>query len=203
VLSRPVWVPPIASAVPSLLSSALRAAINAMLHVSTVVKTGEIVPGNIYFFIRESQNRNETRTIITDKEWQETTDDTFFGYEVKLPANHFALLMEISPICDFAQSKSKLPRFIGGYLVPEDGVGLVRDNAYVKTLGPLRIEMSGSPKLSGVYYLALNTHYIISIQKTVAKKLNPTIRIRTPVLNDLISWSSNHSARLGILHVGP
>jgi hypothetical protein len=194
-------LPPIPTEACSLLSSQLRAALNSMVHISTNVSKSEIHPGNVLFLERKSENRKH----IDEKylNWQEVGDDTLFPYSKDEPDNHLPVFLEYSASCDFAQEKSKLPRFVAGFLVPESAVGTLRQAAYLKALGPLLLSNPNEPKLDGVYHLIFNSHYLLSVQRNIAIKATPTFRLRTPVLAEFSSWISNHIGRPGALHVGP
>jgi hypothetical protein len=194
-------LPPIPLEAISLLSSQLRAALNTMVHISTNVSESEIYPGNVLFLERKSENRKhiDEKYLI----WQEVGEDTLFPYSKDEPRNHLPILMEFSASCDFAQEKSKLPRFVAGFLVPEEAEGTLRRTAYIKTLGPLLLSNPKEPQLDGVYHLIFNAHFLISVQRNIAVKAVSTFRLRTAVLAEFSNWISNHIGRPGALHVGP
>jgi len=194
-------IPPIPAEAYSLLSSQLRAALNTMVHVSTNVSKSEIHPGNVLFVERKSENRKH----IDEKylNWQEVGEDTLLPYLKDEPGNHLPVLLEYSASCDFAQEKSKLPRFVAGFLVPETAIGTLRQAAYLKPLGPILLSNPKEPQLDGVYHLIFNSHFLVSVQRNIAIKTVPTFRLRTPVLAEFSDWISNHIGRPGALHVGP
>src|SRR5205823_5876239 len=130
-----------------LLSSELRAALNTMLHISDNVCQGEGCPGNIFFMNSDFDNNKKLREKLTKQYPEHLRDDTFFLPSGKLPENHFPLLVEFSPTCDFAQAKTKLPRFVAGFLVPEAGIGSIKFGAYTRPLGPLILSNPEKPKL--------------------------------------------------------
>lgn len=196
-------VPQIPDQAMSLLSSELRAALNSMLHISGNVAKGEVCPGNIFFMEFDSDNRKTLRDKFSKEFWGHVRDDTLFLPSGKLPENHFPFLVEFSAVCDFAQAKTKLPRFIAGFLVPEAGLESVRVNAYNRSLGPLILSNLEKPKLDGVYWLVLNAHFIHGLETKFAAELIPTYRLRTAILADFTAWISSHMSRPGVLHIGP
>lgn len=187
----------------SLLSSELRAALNTMLHISDNVAAGEVCPGNVFFMQYGADNRKRVREKITDTFWTNLRDDTLFLTDAKLPDGCMPLLVEFSESCDFAQAKTKVPKFIAGLLVPDVSVQTIRQTGYNRALGPLVLSNATNPDLNGVYSLVLNAHFITGIEPAKASELVPTYRLRAAILSDFIAWIGSHITRPGVLHVGP
>jgi hypothetical protein len=193
-------LPKIAPEPKSLLTSNLRAALNSMLHISQIVTSGEVSPGIVCFTAFKSPNRDLIKGFVNV---ENAIDDTFFKANGRLPENHFPFVMEISPVCDFAQSKSKLPRFIVGFVMPEASTAPLKTDAHIRILGPLFLSNASNPQLGGVYQLVLNAHYLVSVENKYATKLIPTFRMRTLTLIDLTMWLNTYANRPGLLHIGP
>jgi hypothetical protein len=183
----------------SLLSSSLRAALNSMVHLSPNVAQSELCPGDIFL----AGPANLTTAGASFPDWSDVAGDTFLPGTDSNALGATPLVMEFSASCDFAQAKTRLPRFIAGFLVPEVGLNKVKKGDYMRTLGPLLILTAGDVALSGVYYLAFNAHYLLSIRRDVSSLLVPLKRLRTPILADFVAWISSHMSRPGPLHVGP
>ena len=139
--------------------------------------------------------------------WNEAGQDTFFNKDAPTKAvlmcqGGYAVIIEITPPCDFAQAKCKLQRFCLGFLVPVSDAHQIREGvAYLRTVGPLHLN-KGSVT-DGSYYLVLNCHYILGLTKGNAAKLNPLFRLRTNALADLIAWQSSQASRPGYVEVRP
>jgi hypothetical protein len=174
-----------------------------MLHISDNVAKGEVCPGNVFFMQYDSENRKTLREKLSKEFWGHVRDDTLFLPDSKLPENHFPFLVEFSAVCDFAQAKTKLPRFIAGFLVPEAGLASVRENAYNRLLGPLILTNLEKPKLDGLYWMVVNAHFVDGLEPKTAAELIPTYRLRTAILADFTAWISDHMSRPGVLHIGP
>jgi hypothetical protein len=193
----------------SLLSSTLRAGLNTMFLTSNNVGLDAACPGYIYAinntFIRagDIQNPNLTATKQCLSCWTDVGPDTFV-IDSKFPYDHIPVLVEITPSCDFAQDKSKLPRFVAGYLFPEAGVDKLRRTAnHVRAFGPLLLRRPTQPRLDGVYFLVFNAHFLPSLNKSIVKQMKPFMRLRTGVLADLVAWVSEQSSRPGYTSIGP
>lgn len=193
----------------SLLNLNLRAALNTRLHLTTSVIRGERVPGTTYLIERNTQNNQVFGQFIA---WDEALKDTFCPVTAEHPKNQIPFIVEITPICDFAQAKAKLPRFVLGFLVPDTEYDFIRKSEiHVKKLGPLRIDLTFSTKnkaaptttLAGEYWLVFNAHYLPSLTGKLATQLEASYRLRSPALADVASWVGNHSTRPGMLHIGP
>jgi hypothetical protein len=181
----------------SLLSSQLRAALNSMIHLSFKVMRSELNPGDIFF----AYGKNADLGAAVFPDWKDVAEDTFISGEKPASPTPLPLVMEISAVCDFAQAKTRLPRFIAGFLVPET-LKIVKSSAFTKRLGPLLIQLD-DPNLEGVYYLVFNAHYLFSLRPDVSAQLTPSKRLRAPILADFTAWISGQMSRPGPLHIGP
>jgi hypothetical protein len=183
----------------SLLTSELRAALNTMVHLSPNATQGELCPGDVYF--ADEKNCKIAGDAFPD--WKDVRGEICSSEENSSASPLIPLVIEVSAACDFAQAKTRLPRFIAGFFVPESKKKIIRRSNYAKMVGPLFIKTDGEFKLDGVYYLVCNAHYLLSIERTRAIELAPSRRLRTPILSDFLAWIGSHMSRPGPLHIGP
>jgi len=184
----------------SLLPTLLRADLNTMLLVSASVRSDGTCPGYIYALETGSPNLQTTKQCLTC--WKDAGPDTFV-INGRFPADYLPVVIEITPACDFSQDKAKLPRFVGGYIFPEAGIETFRKADYTRRVGPVLLKRDLPPKLNGVYYLALNAHFIISLNPSIAKQLKPFLRLRASVLADTVAWVTQQASRPGYTSMGP
>jgi hypothetical protein len=107
-------------------------------------------------------------------------------------------LIEVSPICDFAQGKRPVCRFVAALIVPDLLVSIFPKSGqhpYLFHLGGIRL-----PNQDGTFHLLVNARFVLGIKG--ADKLiraSPLLRLRSAVLTSLQSWLSAHAARPGYL----
>ncbi len=183
----------------SFLTSQLRAALNTMVHLSPNVTQAELCPGDIFF--ANGKNAEIAGNVFPD--WKDVREEIFKPMEDSSVQQLIPLVMEVSASCDFAQAKTRLPRFIAGFFVPEAEMKTFKTSGFTKKLGPLFVSTDGEIRLDGVYHLVCNAHYLLSIKRDVSKNLVPTRRLRTPILSDFLAWIGSHMSRPGPLHIGP
>ena len=184
----------------SLLPTTLRADLNTMLLVSENVRSDGTCPGYIYALEAGTPNLQITKQCLSC--WKDTGPDTFV-INGRFPLDYLPIIIEITPACDFSQDKAKLPRFLAGYLFPEAGFDSFRKADYTRRVGPVLLQRDAPPKLNGVYYFALNAHFLISLNSSIAKQLKPILRLRAAVLADTVAWVSQQASRPGYTSMGP
>jgi hypothetical protein len=182
----------------SLLTATIRAELNSKLNVSHTVHTGHLCPGTAYVIDRHSDNRKKLNQFLPDL--REAVDDTFGGLEGKLPEFSAPMLIEISPPCDFAQARGKVPKFLSGFMVPLSSTEKKR-GAHIRSLGPLRFAILD--KTERDYEIVFNSHYTVTLKKNVAEELVPAFRIRSAALADLLAWHGALANRPGFLLLSP
>lgn len=111
------------------------------------------------------------------------------------------VLLEITPTCDHAQSKSSTARFLAGLLVPDEHAKLFdwedRQPPFLRNMEPLII-----PGRNGIWHLILNARTLHSI--TNSRRLvrsAPAARLREGVQSDIRTWFAAHAARPGYMSV--
>ncbi len=111
------------------------------------------------------------------------------------------VLLELTPACDHAQSKSGAARFIAGILVP-NSLGKILDwgneeAPFLRKLEPLTL-----PGKQGIWRLVLNTRALYSISNAGRKiRSTPVTRLREGIQNDIKAWFAAHAARPGYLSI--
>lgn len=187
----------------SLLLPAQRASLNSSLNLSLRVTATEICPGNLYLMVRQKPNREITKQHLPIEVWRDLTDDTFIGLNGNAPGGHYPIFLEVSPACDFAQEKGKMPRFLGGFLIPVTSTAPFRGNtAHLRTVS--YFSLTGVAEVTDVIYrLVINAHYLVSLPPSIAGKLAPFARLRSAILADQISWLAGRISQPGFVQVTP
>jgi len=165
--------------------------INAMLLVSSIVG-GADVPGTVFWMLDASKNlsafRSAQRFDIND-----LIDDTVVRHK---GGKYIPFIMEISPACDYAQSKARLSRFIGGVLTPYGQDGIRSGTNYVRVLGPVSVVPKTGDAV-GTYVFSFNCHFICSLKPSQLLP-EPNIRLRITALGDIATWAANQMTRPGL-----
>jgi len=184
----------------SLLRTDLRAILNSKVNISYNVTKGEVCPGNVYVLPWKGENYAATQPYFS--EWPEVKADTFcFKPGEKLAPGHFPVLVEITPPCDFAQGKGKVPRFVTGFLIPESSTAPIREEAaYVRRVSIFQLN---TLDINGVHSLAINCHYIVSFPRAITQKLHPSFRLRSAIAADVVAWIGAHMSRPGFVQLVP
>jgi hypothetical protein len=186
---------------PSPLPLELRASLNSALQLSFQVAASELTPGNFHLY-KDRENKEPAGQVIGSIE--DAKDDTFIKLDRKSRNDVQALFLEITPSCDFAQAKAKLPRFVLGFSFPPTLRDNYRDAQFTRLIdGPLFLTRDHGMNPSDVRFVALNAHYVFSISKKNAQNLKPAFRLRSPALTDIVAWVGAHAARPGYASVAP
>lgn len=109
-----------------------------------------------------------------------------------------AIMVEITPTCDYSQRSRHVVRLVGGVLVPNELINYVpSDKESLRILEQVRV-----PNLEGVWALVLSGRCLISIPEVKKfQKTSPAFRLRAQVLTDLRNWCAAQSARSGYISV--
>jgi hypothetical protein len=115
-------------------------------------------------------------------------------------ARCWCALVEVTPACDFAQKKSRMLRFVGGLLVPNDLAKVCVDAKRAPFLRYLDVLELGEPQ--GSWLMLLNAHFVFSCPlPPLSFKAKPAFRLRQGVVIDIQHWLSSHSSRPGVLAI--
>jgi hypothetical protein len=106
-----------------------------------------------------------------------------------------AVLVEVTPACDFSNKRSTT-RFVGGLLIPEEFVKLIKKPAqFIK-----EIELMTIPELGGNWKLAINSRYVFGVTFPLERlQSRPLFRLRSPVVVDVLAWLAGQSSRPGYM----
>jgi hypothetical protein len=143
-------------------------------------------------FNREFQRNNDSKLKSNDRD---SAMDSARKRAAEIFGDCHKFLIEISPACDFAQSKRKTARFVGGLLVPEKHIDLIKVSQSLKPVEPVylsQLEGTWQPIISSLYIFGLS-----AFEKRVDSL--PTFRLRNPVVVDILAWLSSQSARPGYM----
>jgi hypothetical protein len=117
------------------------------------------------------------------------------------------VLVEVSPICDHAQAKVHVLRFLGGLLVPSENSRLLKrpnDRKMGEFLWKLeRLYLSTGVPTEGVYDLYLSARLVYSFKPSEENALVANLRLRTQACTSLQSWFSAHAGRVGLFLLRP
>jgi hypothetical protein len=182
-----------------LITARSRGALNTMILLSSTGSEEEVCPGNLYLMDPTTNGTkfNQAAPKIT---WASIEQDTLFKKQ-RDPASFWPILLEFSAPCDFAQARVRVPRFVAGYLVQETILDQVpKQGAFIRVLGPLLLSEE-KPKIEGVFWLVLNSHFVISAAAQYTRKWSCLARVRSAALADITAWITSQMARPGYVHL--
>lgn len=137
-----------------------------------------ILPGNIYEIISESPFKLDP---------------------LDIPANSINVLIEVTPPCDFSNSKKgKMSRIVAGFIcdyTPENLSGIKKGENYYKEIWPVFFN-NGNPKLFCFdfrYFGAIN-----EIDLRDAQKYKLISKAKDKLFADILQKLASHTARLGL-----
>jgi hypothetical protein len=159
--------------------------INTKLHIELNPNT-ELIPGNVY-------HRNDVSNERKIELLKETYFDNFDEKKIELEKYKF-IELEVSPICDYAQTKWKKSRLVSGLLYPIGNNALKQGNNFYPVDPVFLIE-------SEPYKMVFDYHLFKSTDKPDPDKLNIWFRIKRELLLDIIANLSSHVNRPGISFV--
>ncbi len=178
----------------SLLPEKARAALNSMLHISKTEAADTVLPGNLYF----ASDQSAADLPLLD--WNMVWKDTFFLKPE--PTFHLPILLEVTPVCDFAQCKATLSRLVAGYLIKATEGKLPRSSAFIAALGPWFIK-SENPFLNGEYRLVLNAHFLVAAAISKVAVWPSFYRLRLTALAHVSAVIGAHVNRTPLMKIEP
>lgn len=153
--------------------------INTKLHIE-LNPNKELIPGNIYKVNVSADKKNEYLKTYFDNIPDEIEQFTFIE-------------LEVSPICDYAQTKWKKSRLVSGVIYPIDISAKSRDHLY--KVDPV-IMIDGEPKR-----LIFDFHLFKSLDNQVVEERDIWFRLKRELLLDIIANLSGHVNRPGIAYM--
>lgn len=152
-------------------------ALNTQIHIETNPTQG-LMPGNVYF-IDDLQPDKKAKYLKT----------YFKKFSNKIEEYQF-IELEVSPVCDYAQTKWKRSRTLPGLLYPLGEDCRKGKNFYID--GPI-FEYN-----SKVYCMVFDFHLFNALDKEHAQKREVKFRLKRELLLDIIAQLSAHVNRPGI-----
>ena len=155
----------------------------------------EVASGNIY----------EPGTIVSAGEGAFPTIDELLDdmaqpgkKQVLMEAGSLAVAMEITPLCDYQQSKVRRARFVCGIALEPERSNLVKRSDFVR--GTPVVWFENEP-LRGNRIVAWNSHFIVSVPPHQVPKGKALVRLRQSPLMEVQAWIGSHATRPGYLSV--
>jgi hypothetical protein len=108
------------------------------------------------------------------------------------------ILLDISPLCDFAQGNERLARLMAGLMVP-DGAGIkCHFTGAFHKLTTVKIPDNGD----GGWNLVFCSRFVFTVPpKATAEEVRPICRLRDSIVADLRGWAAAQDARAGHVSV--
>ena len=176
--------------------------INRMLILVPVSAGDKVVrPGNLYAANGWTPNSNRfpiKREVLIEELIEKNKQITEMENTNVQP-----VLVEITPMCDFAQKKNRQARLLAGLLVPVNTKkNLINKGRadFMNVLGGFSVKAEdrfGVPE--GMYCLALTARYLCSQELRRLGRCQPVARIRHQGLVGVQAWFASHAARPGML----
>ncbi len=155
-------------------------ALNTQIHIETN-PTQDLMPGNIYF-IDNLLPAKKTKYLET------------YIKSISKPIEEYQLIeLEVSPVCDYAQTKWKRSRTLPGLLYPVGETCRSGKNFYID--GPI-FEYKGK-----AYSMIFDFHLFNALDKDHAQKRDVKFRLKRELLLDIVAQLSAHVNRPGITTV--
>jgi hypothetical protein len=171
------------------------ARINTMLHLDQSGGSG-LRPGNIYRMTAGLKKGLGLQGVQYYSDFLENPDDQKLK-ELSEQRLCCPVLVEVTPACDHAQGNVRMPRCIAGVVVRNElrnKVKMKKRAGFLWTLGPLYLSKGVK---DGVYYIHINSRYVLGIVPSILGKHVAFLRLRSQALSDLQSWLGYQSTRLG------
>lgn len=134
-----------------------------------------VIPGNVYKIVNDSP-------IKLDND--------------EMPANSTPIVLELTPPCDFAQLKMKVPKCVGGYLTDFTNYDSGSKDYLYKEIWPIKLEGEASLKM-----IVFDFRYFGMIPENDLKdetKYKILFRTKDKLFADILQKFSSHIARLGL-----
>ncbi len=188
-----------------------------------------IYPGNIYNLedfpslkemikkesvIKDTINWESLKNIYNKNYKDSNISKNKFNQEFVKVATQKAKLvyLEVTPICDFIQSKMTFNRLVLGVIYPFQLMFTINDNKIEleildkrESLIKQRTEFLYITPLfeyqNGFYFIAFDLRYFTSIPPDLIKDKSPIFRLRKELLSDIQIKLSSHINRTGVLYL--
>ena len=156
-------------------------------------------PGNIYTCDGICSGESSAFPTLTELIADAANPDKPAAVQELECAGCLPIAMEITPLCDYQQRARGIPRFICGLAVPEDKGKFLKERAhFLRRMDPITFE---SPPLIGTMLLTWNSHYVVTVPKSLVESHAGLLRLRPAPLIDVQAWLGGQGNRPGYLSV--
>ena len=158
-----------------------------------------IAPGNIYTCDGICSGETSVFPTLTELIVDAANPDKPTCAQELECAGCLPIAMEITPLCDYQQRARGIPRFICGLAVPEDKADFLKERAhFLRRMDSINFE---SPPLAGTKLLVWNSHYVVTVPKSLVETDVALLRMRPAPLIDVQAWLGGQGNRPGYLSV--
>ncbi|MEH7309337.1 hypothetical protein, partial [Neobacillus drentensis] len=164
--------------------------INSKLLLQTVL-SDSIQPGNLYLHDGKLERIEHVLNEIIDTKKFNLNDEKLKDIYNKCKF----IELEVSPSCDFAQSKWKVNRILPGVAIPiEEGEYLKNQGEYFYTSPVINVDDKN-------YYMLFNFKLFYSVHFNYLKAINPVFMLRSILQIEIKNRLSQHFLRAGIVNL--
>ena len=176
---------------------ALKAALNYRLLCAAPLPA--LAPGNIYHCDDIGSGPTRFFPTLGELAFDAAKPDCRNNHRKLRAAGSVPIAMEVSPLCDYQQGGKGFPRFICGLAVPSNKICLLKEEAlFLRQTDTAAFDI---PPLEGEMLLVWNSHYIVSVPRTLVANSAALIRLRHAPLIDVQAWLGSQGNRPGYLSV--
>ncbi len=138
------------------------------------IKQDKIIPGNVY----EIKSSNSTLK------------------HPDISEGMIPVIIEMTPPCDFSNSKTKYPRVLSGYIQNLDITNLPKGEKLYKELWPVKLKEIEKPQIIVFDFSMLG--FVEEADLKNSDKYKLLFRVREKLFADILQKMSSYSARLGL-----
>jgi hypothetical protein len=191
-----------------------RAMVNSMLHLATepakrpwAGKVYALPEGRKWAHLPSSQELIAEFLDVKKEQGGDSQEDGQGTAVTELFGKCAPVLVELSPVCDYAQGKVRALRLLGGLLAPigeKKRLKQPNDRQIGGFLWKLeQIYLSNGVPSAGIYDLYLSARFLFNFDLRDEGQLNAILRLRGQAFGALQAWFGAHAARQGIFLLRP
>ena len=174
------------------ISEEIKAIINTRIHVRDLEEAKAVTaPGNLYILENFANLQKYVDYLPADM-------NSFVKQFLNSTQNLERIatcMLEITPMCDYAQGKWKAARLLIGLIVPMAMKDRIKKSAGFLYQTPL-LSLNGN-----LCYLIFNSYYMTGAQFNKLNNLEPDYQLRIDLLSDIQSKLSSHISRRGVIEL--
>lgn len=157
--------------------------INSKLHL-TEIGDHEPMPGNVY-------DSHRTQKVHLDELFSDCKKTKYAGVKQEIKQKSRQIVLESTPVCDYAQKKHKAYRLIPGILCPSEFSKHIKNAQFIYRSPIIKYEGS-------LYNLVFDFRFFTSVSLNALDNSKWLFRIKQELLVDIQSRLSSHVNRPGI-----